>query len=295
MALPWAARVAHDKAAVREGLKIVRKVIARDAVKSGLTTTEIYKLALKENAAPTFARTLPTEEDDSPKETQYGKAGRRRIPPPEPPHPRHPVRSISFLKHKLLPIIEGERHVRHLRETRMVFHSVPSMKPREARGGKQQQAAAPKAAVPVEATVWLWRAMRPPKQAAKPPAPRPPIVYDYSHMKASKRKAHRAREELAAKRAVLHERREKLRSEARWKVDSVQRAERRAEARARHEAAEKAGLVEKERRRAAWEARNPQMARALAKNRAEVDKTAAPVKPSTSAKRVAPVKKRRAA
>ncbi|KAJ7512556.1 hypothetical protein B0H11DRAFT_2214342 [Mycena galericulata] len=299
--LPWAAYAAHNTAAVREGLRIVRKVIARDAAKTPLSTTEIYKLALKEPPPPTFSATIP--DDSTVPEHKYARSGRRRIPAPEPPHPRHPVRSISFLKHRLLPVIEGEQCVRHVREKRMVFQPIPEMKPRPARGGGGKQQAAPPPATPlapVETTVWLWRASRPPVRVPPPPPPPPPNVYDFSHMKPSKRKAHRARQELAAKHAVLRERRETLRAEARKKVELEQRAVKRAEGRVLHEATEKAALAEKERKRKEWAEKNPQLARALAKKRAEAEQKLAPVvrakpAPPSKPKPQAPSKKLRAA
>ncbi|KAJ6572006.1 hypothetical protein B0H19DRAFT_1132173 [Mycena capillaripes] len=270
MSYPWLAQTAHNKAAVSEGLKIVRKVIARDAVKTGLSTTDLYKLAIREPPPPTFALTILSQDDDFAPEIKYGKTGRRRIPPPAPPHPRHPVRSLSFLKHHILPIIEGERYVRHVREKRLVVQSKTDMKSRHVRGQKQQ-AAMDTPATPLEATVWVWQASKPPLHVQKhTPAP-PPVLYDCSHMKASKRKAHKERLELAAKRAVLRARREKLRAEARRKAEMPILAEKRAESRARHEAAEKAGWAEKERRKKLWMEQNPGLAKTLTKQQAGAD------------------------
>ncbi|KAJ7931187.1 hypothetical protein B0H13DRAFT_1959375 [Mycena leptocephala] len=279
MSYPWLAQAAHHKAAVSEGLRIVRKVIARDAVKTGLSTTDLYKLALKEPPPPTFALTIPSEEEDSVPELKYGKTGRSRIAPPSPPHPRHPVRSISFLKHHLLPIIEGERCVRHVREKRLVVQSKKD-KPRPARG-QTQQGATHTPVTPVETTVWLWQATRPPLRVVKPTPPRPPTVYDCSHMKASKRKAHRERLELAEKRAVLRSRREQLRKDLRRKAERENDASKRVEARLRHEAAEKAGLAEKERRRIRWEEKNAILVKKLAMKQAKAKQKLDAARPST--------------
>ncbi|KAJ7033184.1 hypothetical protein C8F04DRAFT_1396219 [Mycena alexandri] len=268
MSFPWLAQAGHNKAALSEGLKIVRKVIARDAKKIGLSTTELYKLSIREPPPPSYSRSIASREehdDDTVPESKYGKAGRRRTPPPTPPHPRHPIRSISFLKHSILPIIKGEQCVRHIRETRLVTR-VDKSRP-APRGSKQQQPVSAARGVPIETMVWLWRSANPPKRVEKPPVPRPPIVYDFSHMKASKRKAHRARDELAAKRAELQERREKLKADARHKVELERRAIRRTEGRARHQEEERAALLVKEERRKRWEQKNPLLAKAFADER----------------------------
>ncbi|KAJ6491376.1 hypothetical protein C8R47DRAFT_448171 [Mycena vitilis] len=274
MSYPWLAQTVYNKAAVSEGLRIVRKVIARDAAKTGLTTKDLYKLALREPPLPSFGSKIPVEQEDFVPEVKYGRrTGRKRIPPPEPSHPRHPVRSISFLKQHILPIIQGERTVRHVREQRVAVHSQTDMKPRAVRGANQAAA--------MEATVWKWQASKPPPTLVKiAPAPRP-VVYDCSHMKRSKRKAHKERLELAAKREVLQARREALKKEARRKAEAPILAAKRLESKARHEAAEKAGWAEKERRRKRWEEQNPLLARQLAKQqRAEAEQKAKPLEQS---------------
>jgi len=289
MSYPWLAQAAHNKAAISEGLKIVRKVIARDAAKTGLSTADLYRLAVREAPPPTFVLTVPSTDDDAAPEIKYGKSGRRRVPAPAPPHPRHPVRSLSFLKHTLLPIIQGERCVKHIREKRLVVQSKADLKAaaRPARVAKPQQAGANTSAQPVETTVWLWQAMKPPPRVVKPAPPPPPNVYDFSHMKASKRKAHRLRLELAEKRAELRARREKIKTDAQRKVELEVRAVKRAEGRVRHEAEEKAALARKAERRKRWEASNPILAKALAKKQVEAAQRLAPTKPMSKKPRTA--------
>ncbi|KAJ7098354.1 hypothetical protein C8R44DRAFT_888977 [Mycena epipterygia] len=278
MSFPWAP-VAHNGAAVREGLKIVRKVIARDA-KTGLTSAEVYRLAIKEPPPPSYAAEIKSSEDVSPPEIKYGKAGRRRIPGPTPPHPRHPIRSLSFLKHVILPMMKGEMSVQKFREKRLVVQTKAKSQP--ARGSKQQQqqqqqqVTTDTSAVPVETIVYLWRARKPPPRVEKPAPPRPPNVYDYSHMKASKRKAHKARIELAAKREMLSTKSKNLRTEAREKRERELRAVRLAKGRALHEVAEREGLARKALRRAEWEKRNP----------IPVDPKLAPSKPVARSKKL---------
>ncbi|KAJ6578617.1 hypothetical protein B0H10DRAFT_925130 [Mycena sp. CBHHK59/15] len=182
----------------------------------------------------------------------------------------HVSSRLRFLKHHLLPHVQGERLVRHLREKRLVVQPTADVKPRPLRSGaKSKPAVATSAATaePIETTVWLWRATRPPKPKQKAPVPRPPIVYDYSHMKASKRKAHKARDELNAKRAMLRGRREKLEGDAKRKAERERQAVLKAEGRIRHQQAEEASRIEKERKRKEWEEKNPILARTLTKQR----------------------------
>ncbi|KAJ7885117.1 hypothetical protein B0H14DRAFT_3432059 [Mycena olivaceomarginata] len=271
MSYPWLAQTAQNKAAVREGLKIVRKVIARDAAKTPLSTAALYRLAVREAPPPSYALSIPSPEDEgAQKELGYGRSGRKRVPGPTAPHPRHPVRSISFLKHNILPIIVGERAVQHVRETRLV--AAQSKGSRTATSTATQTRGA-KGANPaqVETMVWLWQAMTPPSRAAAAakakanPAPPPAKAdnYDFSHMKQAKRKAHRLRIELAAKYAGLAARRNALKTEARRKVEKEREVVRKAEGRVRHEREEREALARKAERRARWEKANPVAAKAL--------------------------------
>ncbi|KAJ7255239.1 hypothetical protein C8J57DRAFT_1345834 [Mycena rebaudengoi] len=271
MSVSMLARVAHEKAALREGLRIVRTVIARDAKGSGpgLTTSELYKRALKEPPLPTFSETLPAEDEDASSEaTKYGRTGRKRIPPPVPPHPRHPISSLSFLKHRILPHIEGEHSAARVRETRVTFHAV-APQANQRPGKRPSKAKEPEVRmVPIEKKVMLWRAQRAVPPRAKPPPPPLPNVYDCSHMKASKRKAHKARDELVVKRALLVAKREKLQAASQIEVQRERQKVLRAAARARHEAEVAAALVERERKRKVWEERE--------RERKIKDKTKAP-------------------
>ncbi|KAJ7089323.1 hypothetical protein B0H15DRAFT_283013 [Mycena belliarum] len=281
MLYPWMAPAAQNSVALREGLKIVRKVIARDA-KTGLSTAQIFRLAVRESPPPTYGLALESVRekyadvmpDPAVAVTQYGRAGRRRVPPPGPPNPRHPVRSISFLKHRILPIILGERYVQRTREKRVVDQT-PAEEARAVRGKRQEQQSTTPAKPPPELTVYLWKATRPP--AHEPPVKVEPVTYkgddyDFSHMKPAKRKARRARIELSFKRMELDTRRKAKRTEVRRKIEREERERLRAAGRALHEAAERAGLEAKAARRKAWEAANPKLAREAARVRAEEQK-----------------------
>lgn len=48
------ARHAHHQTALREGLKIVRKIVAENSPSPGFTTAELFKLAVKEHPPPDF-------------------------------------------------------------------------------------------------------------------------------------------------------------------------------------------------------------------------------------------------
>ncbi|KAJ7138438.1 hypothetical protein C8R43DRAFT_1019081 [Mycena crocata] len=290
MSLPWTttvAQAARNKAAVSEGLRIVRKVIARDAVGKGLSTAELYKRSIREPPPPSYARTLEENPLHIPNELvlgKYLKSGRRRLPPSLPPHPRHPIRSVSFLKHRLLPMIAGERLVQHVSEKRIMHQ--PTLDAKSRSRASKQEATSSTSAAPVETTVWLWQAARPPVPAVNPAVksrpPRPPIVYDFSHMKPSKRKAHRARQELAEKYALLRSRREAIKAEARKKEEIELRAARKAQNKIIHDAAEKIGLAEKERRRKVYEEKMAKAARKLQK-KLEKEQSKKPISPPKQA------------
>ncbi|KAJ7878047.1 hypothetical protein B0H13DRAFT_1892921 [Mycena leptocephala] len=140
-----------------------------------------------------------------------------------------------------------------------VYHAVristaPSLRLSETcvTRGPLRQGAAHTPVTPIETAVWLWQATRPPLRVVKPTQPRPPTVYDCSHMKVCKRTVHKKRVELAEKRAVLRSRREQLWKNLRRKAEREIDVLKRVETRLRHEAEEKVGLAEKKRRRKRW-------------------------------------------
>ncbi|KAJ3984416.1 hypothetical protein F5890DRAFT_41891 [Lentinula detonsa] len=110
---------------ISHGLSIVRTLLATEQFqKAGLTTTEMYRLALKEAPPPNFERYQVHENSDT--EIRYTKSGQRKTPPPNPPHMEHPIRSMRFLKSQILPILEGLKEIRMTTGTR--FHAAPEVK-----------------------------------------------------------------------------------------------------------------------------------------------------------------------
>lgn len=84
---------AQNKSALREGLKIVRKVVATNPYPAGFTTAELYKLAVKEPVPSDFHyEKLPLQRPS------LGKGGKQRIPEPAPPRPDHPIKSMTCVE-----------------------------------------------------------------------------------------------------------------------------------------------------------------------------------------------------
>lgn len=85
--------LAQNRTALREGLKIVRRIVATNPSPAGLTTAELYKLALKEDV-PTDFKALPLPHAPSIPLNSRGKNLRK--PFPVAPHPEHPIKSMSY-------------------------------------------------------------------------------------------------------------------------------------------------------------------------------------------------------
>lgn len=90
---------AHNLTSVREGLKIVRNVVANNPAPTGFTTAELFKLATKETPPADFKpHILPTRPDIVRKKQQpkYPKHQQQK-PEPVPPRPDHPIRSMRYV------------------------------------------------------------------------------------------------------------------------------------------------------------------------------------------------------
>ncbi|KAJ8469203.1 hypothetical protein ONZ45_g16969 [Pleurotus djamor] len=177
-------------AALNEGISIVRRVIGAQS-KSGLTTSELYRLSLKESPTSSFKPSSPPT----------GSRAAFINPIPKPPHPEHPIYSKTFLKRAILPVLEGRREIQLVRTTRLRAVN----QPKELAPGKAtnknatKQSAAPVPASPV--TVWLWK----PVDKATLPQPKPksadvsPAKEDWGHLN-KRRRASR----IAKLRGVSH-------------------------------------------------------------------------------------------
>lgn len=172
MSVAHQALKAASAARVDAGLVVIRKILTENT--SGLTTQELYRLALKEKAPSSFRVPAPVERYVPP-------AGRQS--PPEPPHPQHPIHSMrrvsctlrrllsgecltgfyprSFLKHHILPVLEQKGEFRKSRITRTIEQRQAA--PSQSSGkGKRKDASASSASSPsatvttttVDAFVW---------------------------------------------------------------------------------------------------------------------------------------------
>ncbi|KAF5389440.1 hypothetical protein D9757_004396 [Collybiopsis confluens] len=150
-AATWARVLPQSRAAVAHSIPIIRKIITTDHFRtSGLTTAEIFSLALKEPAPINFEKyEVPAETD-----IRYIKSGRTKSPPPSPPHPAHPVRSIQFLKKQILPVLQGSREIRMTTGKRLLTVTDTKTAPAPTKyKGKDRETSAPS---PVSHTVHLW-------------------------------------------------------------------------------------------------------------------------------------------
>ncbi|KAJ4000581.1 hypothetical protein F5050DRAFT_1803924 [Lentinula boryana] len=110
---------------ISHALSIVRPLLATEQFrKAGLTTAEMYRLALKEAPPPNFEKYAVHENRDT--DIRYTKSGQRKNPPPSPPHMEHPIRSMRFLKSQILPMLEGLKEIRMTTGTRS--HAAPEVK-----------------------------------------------------------------------------------------------------------------------------------------------------------------------
>ncbi|KAG7091993.1 hypothetical protein E1B28_008380 [Marasmius oreades] len=164
-------------AAIREGLRIIRHIFSsNDASKEGLSTSEIYRLALKEKPGKEFLDSLKqANANGKGKGISSGvqsKLEDGRIQPPAPPNPEHPLKSMTFLKKDVLPILEGNQEIRLQKTSRLpIVHTSESTatntptKGKNEKGPKKQKpvdkqlsSSTPPPASPV--TVWLWKQFR---------------------------------------------------------------------------------------------------------------------------------------
>ncbi|KAF7323717.1 hypothetical protein MKEN_00592600 [Mycena kentingensis (nom. inval.)] len=270
--IPWSAQAVHHRASLREGLKIVRGVLNRNSKNEGLTTRELFRLAVQEPVSEEFTAGLGTSRPW--RESGVPRPAGAQVPP-GPPHAHHPVRSLSFLKHHILPVIEREKTVKHGRETRTTTHTTGHA---NSKRGIQVSTS--------RKVVWAWRTQRRPV-SRKPTAQRPDYVYDYSHMKPAKQRAHRGYHAFIAKRNMLRARTAAKEAEARKIAEKPMREEAKAAARARHMEQERLGAIAREERRKRWAKQNPQLADQLAakKRREEKAKADAARKPVPGKKR----------
>jgi len=178
---------------LREGLAIVRQVLTNRSDATGLTTHELFNLAVNQPPSKKI-----DHEPLSPSSITYGKGGKARISAPLPPHPEHPVRSLSFLKSSILPILEGQKEIKRYKERRIPFISTStvSVSPtgKQNNGKGQQQSSAAQPASPV--TVWVWKPLLYKPKPIKAPRKAKPVLgaevgvgEDWSHLNKRRQRA----------------------------------------------------------------------------------------------------------
>jgi len=199
---------AQNQAAVREGLKIVRKLVATNPYPDGFTTAELFKLAVKEAPPADYKYENPPL-----RLAARSRGGNQKNTVPLPPHPDHPIRSMTFLKHSVLPILEGNKELEIVRTTRIPFNPAPPQRASGKRKTKQETSHAASAAAPAPVTVWAWKTVDK-SRIPRPPAPKPKrkvfgvevgVGEDWSHLNKRRRRARagKVRRDVTTMKAVI--------------------------------------------------------------------------------------------
>ncbi|KAI3608717.1 hypothetical protein WG66_003872 [Moniliophthora roreri] len=145
-------------AAVREGLRMVRGIMASDTSKDGLTTSQIYQIAVKKRPSPQFKSLLKQSKDSVVGVNVYGKSGNLKMSPPPPLNPLHPLKSMTFLKREVLPVLEGNKEITLKRVMR-----VPSIEQETKTQGNTKSKKGKTNEAPSPVQVYLWKTVSKPK------------------------------------------------------------------------------------------------------------------------------------
>jgi hypothetical protein len=175
----WSRVGPQNTSAIREGLRMARKVFANEQISaSGLTTSELYRLMLKEKPAEGFV-VYDVKKNVLGFDRDAGQPGGKKLPP-VPAHPEHPIRSMryeyfavlymsytntsyssnlsSFLKHQVLPIMKGNKEIRLATTTRIpTLAAEPTQQAQAKNKGKNKPATSTPVATPSPVTVRLWK------------------------------------------------------------------------------------------------------------------------------------------
>ncbi|KAF5364782.1 hypothetical protein D9758_009346 [Tetrapyrgos nigripes] len=155
----WSRVGPQNTTAIREGLRMARKVFANEHLSAtGLTTSELYQLMLKEKPVEEF-RPYDVKKNVLGAHWKLSAPGSKKTVPPLPPHPEHPIRSMSFLKQQVLPIMEGNKEIRLATATRIPTIVVEDVREGQSKNkGKSKPAASVAAAeAPSPVLVRLWK------------------------------------------------------------------------------------------------------------------------------------------
>ncbi|KAK7021059.1 hypothetical protein VNI00_017548 [Paramarasmius palmivorus] len=153
-------------AAVREGLRMVRSIMASDTSKDGLTTSQIYQITVKKRANVEFKSFLKEVGLSAAKVEQQqatnGQSGSLKAPPPAPPRPLLPLKSMT----EVLPILEGNKEITLKRVMRVptVTEQAPetTKASKKIKGKGRNESNANAAPSPVQ--VYLWKNVPKPKK-----------------------------------------------------------------------------------------------------------------------------------
>ncbi|KAJ3563124.1 hypothetical protein NP233_g9140 [Leucocoprinus birnbaumii] len=135
--------------AVREGVKIVRELFKKNDFRQGVSTADLYKLALKQPIPQGFV--------GDPR-LVAGSGGIKGISLP--PQNEHPVRSMSFLKRTILPALVGCGEIKKVGVTTTVTAPVErTIKRKKGKTSIKPTSESAKASPenPVTVRAWVWR------------------------------------------------------------------------------------------------------------------------------------------
>ncbi|KAF8636048.1 hypothetical protein AX17_003843 [Amanita inopinata Kibby_2008] len=180
------ARQETTSTCLREGLRIVKDVIKNNISPSGLTTTEIFRLAVRSQPSPSFEPPFVPENE-----------------PPFIPHPYHPVRSVKYLKKKILPVLEGNGVIRMRNVTRNLSPLASASEQDASKAARDASAASS-----ARQHIWAWIPVDQ-RTLPKPKIPQPErpvfgaqvgVGEDWSHLN---RRRQRARVEKVARDVLM--------------------------------------------------------------------------------------------
>ncbi|KXN82246.1 hypothetical protein AN958_02796 [Leucoagaricus sp. SymC.cos] len=189
-------RVAQSST-IRAGLNIVRKVFANNDLSKGVSTHELYQLALREP--------IPEGFKGDPRLTAE-PGGIKGITLP--PHNEHPIRSKVFLKNNILPALVGSGEIVKVVSQREITFPVHLVKKGKVRRQATRETAGASPENPVTVKAWVWRpttdqeSMKRLKMSQKAQAAnksRTPPAEDFSHL--NKRRQKTREEKLGGKQA----------------------------------------------------------------------------------------------
>ncbi|KAH9477719.1 hypothetical protein JR316_0009945 [Psilocybe cubensis] len=146
-------------AAQSAGFAIIRRILATHSFPDGVTTKQLYKLAVQEPIPQGFQPyPLGIKYPKAPSKPVKQKSSKVVVKEPSyPEHPEHPIRSIRFLKEYILPFLQGMREIKMTPQprTRPISESELTNKKKKKRDTSIE---------------WVWKVI-PPNERMPPPGP----------------------------------------------------------------------------------------------------------------------------